>query len=224
MKDLPKIYHYHSVSGELIGESFAEPDQLNPGTFLMPAFATETAPPVAGAGQTCRWVAGDWELVTDLRGHRYWLDDGSEHVITELGVPMPVGALDEAPPPPLAEVRAAALRRVDHDAEHARMQFITPGEGQAWTYQRKEREAEAFLTDPSPDPANYPVLSACIPGDGANLAAVSATVLAARDAWLAVGAVIEGRRRAAKVQIEGAADEAAIQTILDGLNWPEAPA
>ncbi len=216
----PTVYFFDAISRVYTGNGMADADQLTEGEYLIPAFATLIAPPEAGANEAARWTGDAWELVPDWRGHTYWLADRREHKITELGVTPPAEALDELPPPPLEEVREAALRAVDQAAEAARMQFITPGEGQAWTYQRKEREAEAFIVASIPNAADYPVLAACIPGDGSDLATVAQTVLTARDAWLQVGAAIEGIRRAAKTQVEAAINAAAIQTILDGLNWP----
>lgn len=221
MSEAPEIYHFDPDTGIFVGTGVADPDPMNEGGFLVPAFAAETPPPTAGANEAAVFEGGAWILVPDWRGHTYWLPDCSQHTIEALGETPPPDALGACPPPPLEDTRAAALRTVDGQAEAARLQFITPGEGQAWTYMRKEREAEAYQADPSPAPANYPLLSACIPGDGADLAAVVVSVLAARDAWLVAGAAIEGIRRAAKAQVEAAPDAAAIQTILDGLTWPQ---
>lgn len=220
MSEAPILYHYDTVSGEFLGSSVADADPMNAGQYLMPAFCTRAQPPEAAANEKAVWQDGAWVLVPDWRGHVYWLPDGTRGQVIGLGDTLPADALQDCP---LHRLIADALVMIDRQAEAARLQFITPGEGQAWTYQRKEREAEAFLAADDPDPADYPVLSACIPGDGADLAAVAQTVLAARDEWLQVGAVIEGIRRAAKVEIAAAADAAAIQTIMDGLAWP-APA
>lgn len=218
MSEAPILHHYAPATGEYLGSSAADADPVNAGEYLMPAFCTQTAPPAAGEHETAVWQAGAWALVPDYRGHTYWLPDGSRGRVIKLGEAPPAGALEDCP---LHRVAADALALIDRQAETARLQFITPGEGQAWTYMRKEREAEAYQADPNPDPANYQLLSACIPGDGADLAAVVVSVLAARDAWLVAGAAIEGIRRAAKTQIEAAPDAAAIQSILDGLTWPQ---
>ena len=217
----PTLYHFDALTGELSGTTPARANPKQEGAWLLPAFATFTAPPEVAEHEAAVYAEGAWTIVPDWRGYTYWLADRSKHKITELGEAPPPEALEECPPPPLEDVRLAALRFIDTKAEAARLQFITAGEGQAWTYMRKEQEAEAYQADPSPDPADYPLLSACIPGDGADLAAVVVSVIAARDAWLQVGAAIEGIRRAAKTQVEAAPDAAAIQTILDGLTWPQ---
>lgn len=217
----PILYHFDTLTGELSGTTPARANPKQEGAWLLPAFATFTAPPEVAEHEAAVYAEGVWTIVPDWRGHTYWLADRSKHTITELGIEPPAEALSEMPAPPFAEVKAAALQKIDTDAEAARMLFITPGEGQAWTYQRKEREAETFMADANPNPADYPVLAACIPGDGADLAAVAQTVLTARDAWLQVGATIEGIRRAAKTQVEAAGDAPAIQIILDGLSWPQ---
>ena len=213
----PTVYFFDQSTGLLSGTALADANPLSDGDYLLPAFSTLVAPPAAGTHETARWTGNAWELVPDFRGQTYWLDNGSQHMVRDAGEPLPPGALPE---PPLSRLKADACLKIDIAAEAARMQFITPGEGQAWTYQRKEREAEAFIAASNPDAADYPVLAACIPGDGSDLATVAQTVLTARDAWLQVGAAIEGIRRAAKTQVEAAVDAAAIQTILDGLNWP----
>lgn len=40
-----QVYTYNPVTGELIGISEADESPLEPGTFLMPAYSTEIAPP-----------------------------------------------------------------------------------------------------------------------------------------------------------------------------------
>jgi len=127
------------------------------------------------------------------------------------------------PPRSIVEIKMHAKSRVDAAAESARMQFVTRGAGQAWTYQRKETEAEALAADPSPDAADYPFLAACIPADGQTLQEVAATVLAARDAWLSVGATIEGIRRNAKAEVDAADNEGGVTSVLNAIVWPTAP-
>lgn len=42
-----KIYHYDSSTGAFAGTSKADPNPRRAGSFLIPAFATEIAPPSA---------------------------------------------------------------------------------------------------------------------------------------------------------------------------------
>ncbi|MCE8004211.1 DUF4376 domain-containing protein [Billgrantia ethanolica] len=72
----------------------------------IPAGATSVEPPETGEHESARWAGEAWEVVSDWRGHVYWLADGSRHEITELGKEPPVDALDEEPPEPLADLAA----------------------------------------------------------------------------------------------------------------------
>ncbi|MBT0961670.1 hypothetical protein [Denitromonas iodatirespirans] len=56
------IYHYHPDSGEFIGVSIADPSPLEPGTYLIPAFATSAPPPEPELGKIAAWVGGAWRL------------------------------------------------------------------------------------------------------------------------------------------------------------------
>lgn len=220
MNDLPTIYHYDPDTGVALGTSFADPNPMEEGAFLLPAFATRLAPPEVVSGEAARWDGEGWVIVSDHRGRRYWLADGSVHTITDLGEELPEGALDAPPPPPLEDQIASALAMVDAAAEAARLRFITGGAGQSMTYSEKRVEAEAYLAASSPVDADYPFLLASVPMDGENVAAVAATVTQMRQGWKAAGAAIEGMRLRAKSDLRAATDADAIAAILGALNWP----
>jgi hypothetical protein len=57
--------------------------------------------------------------------------------------------------PSLEALRAQSLAEIDAQAEAARLRHITPGAGQALTYERKRAEAEALVRDPAPAPRDY---------------------------------------------------------------------
>jgi hypothetical protein len=46
-----RIYNYHFQTGEFTGEDDADPDLLEPGAFIIPAYATTKAPPELETGQ-----------------------------------------------------------------------------------------------------------------------------------------------------------------------------
>ncbi|WP_425063193.1 hypothetical protein [Pyruvatibacter mobilis] len=161
-----------------------------------------------------------WSLVPDWRGHTYWLPDGSHHTINDIGVEPPATALSEAPAPSMSDARSAAIRLVDAAAENARLAYITPGDGQAMTYDYKVNEAAACVSDPAPTEEAYPFLAACLGVDGESLAEVAAAVLARRDAWQTIGAQIERSRLLAKQAISNAVDHEAIEAVLTNLTWP----
>lgn len=56
------LYHYHRETGELIGQSMADPDPMEPGRWLIPANATTLTPPAPGPGQFPAWNGADWVL------------------------------------------------------------------------------------------------------------------------------------------------------------------
>ncbi|MBC8729975.1 hypothetical protein [Paraburkholderia sp. UCT2] len=61
------------------------------------SIATEDNKPVVGANEVAIIVNGQWEVVRDYRGTAYWLADGTEHRITNIGEEVPQGALLTCP-------------------------------------------------------------------------------------------------------------------------------
>jgi hypothetical protein len=55
-------YNYHPKTGIYLGSSEADESPLEPGVFLLPAFATFQAPPNAVEGKDIFWNGDDWEL------------------------------------------------------------------------------------------------------------------------------------------------------------------
>ncbi len=56
-----KIYHY-SEQGEFIAEGMADPDPMSPGSWLVPANATNVEPPKEVQGRKRIFIAGGWEF------------------------------------------------------------------------------------------------------------------------------------------------------------------
>jgi hypothetical protein len=65
------IWHYDRVTGELIGHDVADPDPMNPGGFLHPAWTTPIEPPAPEAGKV-RVFFGVWTQVADRRNESWW--------------------------------------------------------------------------------------------------------------------------------------------------------
>jgi hypothetical protein len=104
-----EIYNYNPVTGEYLGPSQADESPLEPGVFLIPAYACTDAPPPSGQNEAAVRADGEhgaWQVVPDYRGTIYWLPDGSRYEITELGAEPPASALPEPPPPSLDQIRA----------------------------------------------------------------------------------------------------------------------
>lgn len=57
-----KVYHF-DLDGYFVGESDAFADPMVEGRFLIPANATDVAPPVPGANQAPKWNGSAWTLV-----------------------------------------------------------------------------------------------------------------------------------------------------------------
>lgn len=91
-----KIHNYHFATGEYLSTSNADESPLELGNFLIPANATESAPPKHKDGFARRFKGGEWEYVKDLRGTKYWMPDLSERLQSELGE-LPEGATTDEP-------------------------------------------------------------------------------------------------------------------------------
>lgn len=110
---------------------------------------------------------------------------------------------------------------IDAAAETERLKYITPGNGQAMTYQQKVTEAQALKSAASPQVSNYPILSSEVGITAETLGEVADIVLAAFAQWQQIGAAIESIRLGAKRDIDAAADEAAARAIIDAIEWPQ---
>ena len=117
--------------------------------------------------------------------------------------------------PDLATVKATARVRIDEAAERARLKYITPGAGQAMTYQQKAAEASAFMADGDPQPERYPLLAAEIGITASTLAGVALVVSQANAQWAIIGAGIEAARLGAKAAVDAAIDAAAVHAAAD---------
>ena len=120
----------------------------------------------------------------------------------------------------LAPCKRSMIDAVNNRAEAVRNLFLTPGSGQAITYARKEDEARAWTAEA--DPAAFPFLSAEATATGATLADTAALVLAQANAWVTIGAAIEGNRRGLVVAIDAAPDVASLEAIDLDAGWPSA--
>jgi len=101
-----QIYHYHPVTHGFTASGLADASPLEPGVFLVPANATTIQPPSVAANQAAVFNGASWEVVPDHRGEVYYLADGSQHTITELGVTPPVGSSPIKPEPTIEQIRA----------------------------------------------------------------------------------------------------------------------
>lgn len=106
------------------------------------------------------------------------------------------------------EARTYFLSEVDHKAEAERAKHITPGSGQAMTYEQKYREALA---------GDGLLLQAEAEALDKTVAEVASEVLAAHAAWQVAGAHIEALRLKAKADVRAAESPAEMHTIVRNL-------
>lgn len=124
--------------------------------------------------------------------------------------------------PTVDTLKLTLTAQVDADAEAARLQWITPGSGQALTYEQKRAEAERMATDPAPQPTDYPLLAAEVGITADTLTAVGTLVRARAAAWTAIAAQIESLRLQAKAAVM-AASNAAEARAAAVVPWPAGP-
>lgn len=126
----------------------------------------------------------------------------------------------------LTLAKQQATMQIDQQAEAARLQFLTPGSGQAMEYAATEQEALKAKDAADPlNPDDYPWLKAeqdalAAAGQTATLRDVVNAVLAQREAWYQAGVAIKEIRRGAKMKVDAAQTAAEVQDILAGLSWP----
>ena len=131
----PVVYHYHGLTGELLGTGFADPDPVNPDKWLVPGLATLAEPPASEVGAVaCRIEHTRWELLEDNRGTIYSTDSGQPREHAELG-PLPEGFTTQ-PRPSLHHVWQGNAWVFDE--ESARTAFIS-----AAVLERNRLQAEA---------------------------------------------------------------------------------
>ncbi|MGI6245181.1 MAG: hypothetical protein ACOYJQ_05375 [Pseudochelatococcus sp.] len=149
-------------------------------------------------------------------GHR--ATGSALHRDAQTGAVTRVYETEPLPPADLAALKAALKAGIDAQAEAGRQRYITPGAGQALTYQAKAAEAARHIE--SGGAGDYPLLAAEIGITGATLAEVADVVHAAYQQWLAIGAQIEAARLAAKAAVEAASDETSARAVTAA--WPQA--
>lgn len=123
-------YSINQYTREYIGETVADPSQLEPGVWLLPAHAYYEKPPEAGAGEKAVMGDGGWELLEDFRGLMYKKSTGEPFKLEEFG-PVPAELTDK-PKPSSLHVWSPADSSwiVDVEAERA----------QQLSYARAERD------------------------------------------------------------------------------------
>ena len=119
----------------------------------------------------------------------------------------------------LTELKSRLKLAVDAAAELERQKYITPGAGQAMTYQAKAAEALRYAE--TEGAGDYPFLTQEVGITGATLAEVAVVVDSMHSQWLAIGGLIEKARLSTKAAIDLAETEDAARSAFSGLNFEE---
>ena len=138
--------------------------------------------------------------------------------------------------PDLEATRAAAIIRVNDEAEALRRAVMTVGEGQVLSYTTKHRRAEEVLAriagGETPLASEYPILEGLIgveidPSNSAvatTLQEVAQIIVTTGQQWEAFEGQIDAVRRQATIAIEAATDAHGITNALAAVTWPTVPA
>jgi len=66
-----EIYNYHPDYKHLTAVSIADESPLEPGVFLIPAYATDIKPPICESNQIQIFNGISWDIIEDKRGTYY---------------------------------------------------------------------------------------------------------------------------------------------------------
>lgn len=105
----------------------------------------------------------------------------------------------------LAQAKAAASAELAARIEAARTALITDLPGQSMIYMAKEAEARAFLAEPEPDMANYPMLAAEVGITAPDAETLAQIWLNMAAIWRNAAAQLEALRLSTAAAIEAAA-------------------
>ncbi|MGD1823700.1 Tail fiber assembly protein [Chromobacterium violaceum] len=121
MQQQKTVYSYHPQTGEYLGIALADRSPLDAGeVWLIPAFATEKQPPVAGERKTAVFRDGVWLIADDWRAVPLWRRVDALPVQAGIGdTPSSLDATQLAPPPFAVWKTNAWV--VDQNAERAAM-------------------------------------------------------------------------------------------------------
>lgn len=128
---------------------------------------------------------------------------------------------DQASETNLNAFKSAIKASIDTLAESERGKYITPGAGQALTYQRKVEEARSAMIEENPLPSDYPMLAASLGFDGNAIKEIAVVVLEMDKAWATAGGRIERVRIQAKNSVDLATSEDAAIDVLAMIDWTE---
>ena len=98
----PIVYQSHPLTGEYVGQSFADPDPLDQDNWLIPGMAFTEKPPEVALGFAAVHVQGSdevWSVLQDLRGTVYQTEDGQPLEWSQFGTLPETLTIDPRPSP-----------------------------------------------------------------------------------------------------------------------------
>lgn len=120
----------------------------------------------------------------------------------------------------IGEARSRAYFQLDEEAETLRRQQMPSLDGHVELERMRVLEAEAAAVDVLIVPDEYPLLEAEVPANGADVAAVAAAVLAARDLRKGWFANIEAERTRVRKAVADSTTSAEVDAALATRSWP----
>lgn len=119
----------------------------------------------------------------------------------------------------LARVRQDAIAFINQKAGECRQKYMTDIPGQESTYLLKEQEVRAYLADPNPDMADYPLIAAEAAACGWTVQYTVGYITQTAVMFRQVAALVEGKRRGGIIAVENATTIEAIEAAKD-ISWP----
>ena len=167
-----------------------------------------------------------WWPVTDLSPQLGMLETHGPAVLTVDPINRRVTAMApviQPSPEALAEaydlIEIELHRRIDSEAENRRLDFITPGDGQAQTYRVKALEAEAIVAGATPSKTDHPFVWKEADALGVSTEARARAILAKQDAWASIGSDIEAARQGAKAAVSKAKGDKKLMESAAAVYW-----
>lgn len=117
----------------------------------------------------------------------------------------------------LDELKAELKYEIDDTAEIYRLNFVTPGSGQALAYATKEAEARSLLAGGPAGP--HLVAEAAVRGVTPEV--IAEQVVMRADAWAQMSARIEAERLRVKAAIDAAPNVRVARIAFNSVVWPE---
>lgn len=102
------IAYCFDIDGYYLGTTLCQQDPVEVNTWLIPANATEVAPPEYTQGQIPRWNGRIWIMDENNKGKEYWLpgdDWQTEPKTMQKYGPLPQGAIFDRPERPADDIR-----------------------------------------------------------------------------------------------------------------------